>query len=353
MIRLGVAVKILGRGGMRVRDGRRAAAPGEPAPHLSVSLLLLRDVLLYLSERRIGCYRIPADLAPDVGREGAAGQRRQIDEAAAMLDEVGGLARAHGIRLTLHLELHAALASPDDSVAARARELVVARAELLCALGAQDPALVLHVGGAHGDRALALERFAARLERLPPRARALLAVEPDEECFGLADLLRLHQQTGLPVVLDTLHHQLHNPGRLALPEALGLALATWPAGRRPKVHVSTQRTEGHLQPARRGSPPQVVAPRHGQHADFVNPHEVAELLRAARGLPPFDIMLEAKAADLALLRLREDLRRFAPDVAGLVDQCGDPPGRAGTEPSEARDQRPQLISGLSDLGRRV
>lgn len=319
MIRLGVAVKILGRGGMRVRDGRRAAAPGAAPPHLSVSLLLLREALLYLAERRIGMYRIPADLAPDDGG-GLAGQRRQIEECAALLAETGGLARAHGIRLTMHLELHAALASPDDSVAARARELIVARAALLDALHAgRDGTLVMHVGGAHGDVPAAIERFAARLEGIPHAARERLAIEPDEDCFGLADLLRLHQQTGAPVVLDTLHHQLHNPQRIPLPEALGLALATWPRGARPKLHHSTQRTEAHMQPPRNGAPPQVIAPRHGQHADFVNPFEFAELLRASRGLPPFDVMLEAKAADLALLRLRDDLQRFTPELAGVVD----------------------------------
>jgi UV DNA damage endonuclease len=62
----------------------------------------------------------------------------------------------------------------------------------------------------------------------------------------------------------------------------------------------------------------VLAPQAGQHADYVNPFEFATLLAAARGLPPFDIMLEAKAADLALLRLREDLRRYAPELAALV-----------------------------------
>ena len=41
-------------------------------------------------------------------------------------------------------------------------------------------------------------------------------------------------------------------------------------------------------------------------------------LTAARGLPLFDIMLEAKAADLALLRLRADLRRYTPELAALV-----------------------------------
>jgi len=42
------------------------------------------------------------------------------------------------------------------------------------------------------------------------------------------------------------------------------------------------------------------------------------MIANTRGLPSFDIMLEAKAADLALLRLREDLRRYAPELAASV-----------------------------------
>src|SRR6185503_15847656 len=117
----------------------------------------------------------------------------------------------------------------------------------LDALGAgPEGVLVLHIGGAHGDRAQALHRFAARFERLPDPARCRLAVEPDEDSFALPDLLRLHQMTGAPIVLDSLHHQINNPSRIAPGVALGLALATWPTGVRPKVHYSTQRTEAHM-----------------------------------------------------------------------------------------------------------
>jgi UV DNA damage endonuclease len=119
-------------------------------------------------------------------------------------------------------------------------------------------------------------------------------------------------------VLDILHHQINNPARIPTSEALGLALATWPRGVRPKIHFSTQRTEAHVLEARRGQARQVLAPRAGQHADYVNPFEFAALVGAARGIPPFDVMLEAKAADLALLRLREDLRRYAPEIAASV-----------------------------------
>ena len=39
---------------------------------------------------------------------------------------------------------------------------------------------------------------------------------------------------------------------------------------------------------------------------------------SAAELRPFDIMLEAKAKDLALLRLREQIAQFAPELAGSV-----------------------------------
>jgi UV DNA damage endonuclease len=57
-----------------------------------------------------------------------------------------------------------------------------------------------------------------------------------------------------------------------------------------------------------------------QHSDFIDPFTLIDLLRNARAanLRPFDIMLEAKAKDLALLRLREQLARFAPDLAGHI-----------------------------------
>ncbi len=314
MIQLGVAVKIMGRAGLRLGGGRGAARP-----HLSVRLLGLRAALLYLAEQQIGCYRLAGDIVAPPDSPHDTGWARELAACAELAGEVGQLARAQGIRLTLHLPLHATLGSPDPAVAERAALVVAAAAGLLEALGCgRDGVLVLHAGGAFGDRAAALHRFAAGYERLPAAARERVVLEPDEDCFGLADLLRLHQQLGVPLVFDALHHQINNPLGMPQAQALGLALATWPRGVRPKAHFSTQRTEAHVLPARRGAEARVLAPQLGQHADFVNPFEFVALLRAARGLPGFDLMLEAKAADLALLRLREDLRRVAPELAAGV-----------------------------------
>lgn len=63
------------------------------------------------------------------------------------------------------------------------------------------------------------------------------------------------------------------------------------------------------------------------------PFELALFLRHVEGLT-FDVMLEAK--DLALLRLRRDLPRYAPDQAPRFGL--DPAESAAGEPGEGEDE---------------
>jgi UV DNA damage endonuclease len=58
------------------------------------------------------------------------------------------------------------------------------------------------------------------------------------------------------------------------------------------------------------------------HSDFTNPFEFATFMRAAEGLQ-FDVMMEGKAKDLSIIKLRPDLLRFAPDVAERFGICPD------------------------------
>jgi UV DNA damage endonuclease len=122
----------------------------------------------------------------------------------------------------------------------------------------------------------------------------------------------------VPLVFDHQHFWCLNPEALDLRDTLARMLATWPAGVRPKVHFSSPKTDfrqvqrkaPHSGKARIAALPPVWT----GHADFVHPFEFIAFMREANGLD-FDVMLEAKAKDLALLRIRADLLRFAPDVA--------------------------------------
>jgi UV DNA damage endonuclease len=82
----------------------------------------------------------------------------------------------------------------------------------------------------------------------------------------------------------------------------------------------------------------------------VNPFEFATFMRMVSNGDenrPFDVMLEAKMKDLALLRLRRDLPRYAPDVALRFGLAPNPPDasdediveelEAAAEGSESQD----------------
>ncbi len=166
-----------------------------------------------------------------------------------------------------------------------------------------DAVIVIHVGGVYGDAESGRERFARQINRLPDAVRSRLVLEHDDRRYHLHDALWIHARTGVRVVLDTLHHRCFDPVGLPLADALRLALATWPAAQRPKIHMSSPRTE--IRPLLRNGGVRLQPPLPDQHSDFLHPFEVIDLLNTARqlNLRPFDVMLEAKAKDVALLRL--------------------------------------------------
>lgn len=178
-----------------------------------------------------------------------------------------------------------------------------------------ESVVVLHVAGGSGGVAAAGDRFLAGFESLSERARARLAIENDDRTFGLADVLTLSARCESPVVWDFLHHRCHDPAGIPDADALAAALATWPAGTTPKIHYSSPRLDVEERKRQRGRRVQrrIALPQLRAHADLVDPIAFEYFLREAAGKDDFDIMLEAKAKDVALLRIRDQLagRGFA------------------------------------------
>src|SRR3954466_12836405 len=298
-MRLGFAVKVLGAGGLPSHDTRR----WQSGPHLSVSLDRLDAILGYPEDNAIAFYRMASGLARYASHPDHRHFRDQPRECAERLAGIGARARAAGIRLSTHPGQYTVLNSEDDRVAALAAAELEVQAEILDGMGlGRDAVVVLHVGGAAGGTAAALDRFAHGFERLSEAARARVVVENDDRAFGLADVLTLAGRIGRPVVWDVLHHHCHDPERIPDAEALALAAATWPPGVVPKVHFSSPRTS--VEPGPRGA---VKLPPLRAHADLVDPIAFEQFLRDTVAGRDVDVMLEAKAKDLALLRLREQL----------------------------------------------
>ena len=289
---------------------------GARAPHLSVGLLHLQAVLGYLAEIGVSMYRISPDLVPQV--DDPLLVAHDLAHCAEECARVAAWVRAKDLRLSFHAPATVALASATPEVQRRSQLVVESLALVLDALGAdENGVIVVHLGGAVGGLDAALGRWLTAWEGLPVAAQRRVVLEHDP-LLSVGAALRLHAATGVPIVFDHLHWLLHNPEALALPDALGAVLATWPRQRTPKVHWASPRTElrAVARPAGAGQRRRwlLSPPRLGQHSDFAHPWEFIRFVEAAATLRPFDVMLEAKASDLALLRLRDDLHRYAPTL---------------------------------------
>ena len=313
-MRLGFAVKVLGGGGLPSHDTRR----WQSGPSLGVSLDRLEAVLRHCAAEGIEMYRMATALAPYASHPDLP----QFHDAPAVfaqrLAEVGALARELDIRLSTHPGQYTVLNSEDERVRALAVAELEVQAALLDGMGlGPEAVVVLHVGGAAGGVEAAFDRFEAGFASLSDAARARLVVENDDRVFGLADVLALSERIGRPVVFDVHHHACHDPAGIPAREALALAVATWPEGVVPKMHYSSPRTQVEERARRVGRRVErsLVVPPLRAHADLIDPIAFGWFLDEVAAGIDVDVMLEAKAKDLALLALRDALARRVSPVA--------------------------------------
>jgi UV DNA damage endonuclease len=334
-LRFGFAVKVLGQPNLKSNDARR----WQSEPHLRVSLEYLRAIFAYLDRQRITMYRMSSDIAPYLTHPDLPQFHRQIDECRDELRELGRQAQAQGLRLSFHPSQFIVLNSPDPALVAKSVADLVAQAELLDAMElGPEAVLVIHVGGTYGDRPSGCARWVETYARLPEPVRRRLVLENDDIRYSAADVLSIHDETGVPLIFDYQHFWCNNVEQCELRPTVERFVRSWPAGVRPKIHFSSPRTEMReiKRKNRTTGKNEIVLqpPIWTGHADFLNPFEFITFMRTAHDLE-FDVMLEAKSKDLALLRIRNDLARYAPDVAlrfGLT-----PAPAAAADDDESRD----------------
>ena len=314
-LRLGVPVKILGNPDLKSNDARRATSK----PHLKVSLGYLEAIFDYLAAHRINMYRMSSDLAPYATHPDMPEFHGMVQESASELAAIGARARQQGLRLSFHPSQFIVLNSPDPVLVKKSIWDLTSQSEMLDLMGLGPEAVVVtHVGGVYEDRDAARRRWVETWATLPEPVRRRLVLEHDDLRFSAADVLWIHQHTGVRLIFDHQHFWCFNPEQAELRPTLQAILATWPDDVRPKVHFSSPRTELRqlVRKDRKTGKAVTVnaAPVWTGHADFVQPFEFIGFMRQADGLV-FDVMLEAKVKDLALIKLRPDLVRYAPDIA--------------------------------------
>lgn len=271
----------------------RNATPENLRSLIGQNLAGLREVLRSNLDSGIYLYRISSQVIPFASHPSVCFP--WWEEFAEDLSDIGDLVRAQGMRVSMHPGQFTVLNSPDRGVVAASVAEIEWHVRFLDSLGTgPDSKIVIHLGGAYRNRSEAKERFVRAVEALPEGWRRRLVIENDERTFTIEDTLEVSTRTGLPVVFDWLHHRA-NAGAGDIAKLLHDVFGTWKAeDGPPKVHLSSQLEGGRL----------------GQHDDWVAPEDARELLRVAPDRE-FDCMLEAKRKDLALFRLRAQLREAA------------------------------------------
>jgi UV DNA damage endonuclease len=265
-------------------------------------------------------YRMATALAPYASHPDLPQFHGQVEECADELAALGDLVRELDIRLSTHPGQYTVLNSENPAVQAAAAAELEVQAALFDGLGLEpESVIVLHVGGSAGGMAAAADRFALGFETLSERARSRLAIENDDRVFPLAAVVGLAQRLGVPAIFDPHHHRCLDPDEIPDAEALDMALATWPPGVTPKIHFSSPRLdigESRKRVGRRVERAPVL-PELRRHADLIDPMAFELFARTVLAGRDVDVMLEAKGKDLALLRLRDQLR-----VRGLAWEAG-------------------------------
>ncbi|MFI8720554.1 UV DNA damage repair endonuclease UvsE [Bacillus altitudinis] len=208
--------------------------------------------------------------------------------------EIGQLVKRHGLRVSFHPNQFTLFTSPKPSITENAVIDMTYHYEMLEAMELEKEGYInIHVGGAYGDKASALQRFDENIKQLPAHIKARMTLENDDKTYTSLETLDVCEKHGIPFVFDYHHHMANKDDDAALDDILPRVFDTWAnTGIPPKIHLSSPKSEKAIR----------------SHADGV---EMSFVLPLFQALKPYgrdvDFMIEAKKKDQALLRLVEEL----------------------------------------------
>ena len=259
-----------------------------------LNALDLYTIMKWNVDNNIRFFRMSSNLIP-WGESIDFTDLKDYDKFKSTLKYVGDLAKSNNIRITSHPGPFVVLTSPKPHVVDAAISELEMHGKIFDLMGlSQTPynKINIHCNGVYGDKISALDRFISNFNRLSQSVQNRLTVENDDKAsmYSVKDLMYIHERIGIPITFDYHHHKF-NTGDLSEQQALRLAISTWPLGILPVVHYSESKT---LHENNNKLKPQA-------HSDYIN--ELPNIYGN-----DVDIMLEAKAKDLALLNIRKIIK---------------------------------------------
>ena len=262
-------------------------------PYVSELVILnLQDTLKILDyniKNNILVYRMSSEMFPWFTHYSFS-DLPKFDTIKVLLQKIGKVVKENGLRVGFHAPPFCVLGSENQSVVNKTIDELNKHAELMDLMELDQTTyypINIHINTTQPSREDAAKRFCDGFQLLSESCKSRLTVENDDKLSQysvklLYDLV--HTQIGIPIVFDQLHYKL-GPQDQTLEEALRLALSTWKT--KPLTHMASSIRNEDPKGLERA------------HADYI--YEPIETF----GLD-FDIEIESKAKDLAVLKYRKD-----------------------------------------------
>ncbi|MFW6047893.1 MAG: UV DNA damage repair endonuclease UvsE [Candidatus Natronoplasma sp.] len=258
----------------------------------------LQEMLKFNIEHDMYFFRITSDLIPFASHE-----VNDYDWQAHFKDEfqkIGKLIRKNDIRISMHPDQFIVLNSKKEDVVKGSIEELRYHADVLDLLGLDSTAKIqLHVGGVYGDKAESKKRFVERFQKLDEKIKRRLVIENDDTSYSVNDCLDIHQNCGVTVLFDNLHHRVNSSGE-GQEKALEKSNKTWSKKDGiPMVDYSSQENRKV----------------EGKHAETIDKNDFKDFIERSRP-HDFDLMLEIKDKEESALKavdiLSNDERFYIP-----------------------------------------
>ena len=251
------------------------------------NLNCLKEMLQFNITHNILFFRITSDLVPFASHPVC-----QFDWQSYFQDEfqdIGNYIRDHEIRISMHPDQFTLINSPDEDVFERSLHELIYHAQVLDLMELDTSAKIqLHVGGVYQEKTASIRRFVDRFNKLPDLVKRRLVIENDDRNYTLQDCLQVSSKTGIPILLDSFHHEINSSGE-SPEEAVSLASSTWADGDGIlMVDYSYQHING----------------RKGAHSETINLNHFTRFLQTTKPCD-FDIMLEIKDKEKSAIKAVE------------------------------------------------
>lgn len=246
----------------------------------------LEILIDYNIKNGIKLFRISSDLIPFGSSIGEDIAWESI--FAENFFEMGKKIKDSGMRVSMHPGQYTVLNSPKALVVSAAKKDLEYHVRVLDALGIDtEHKIVLHLGGAYGDKEVAKKRFISHCRSLEPDLTARLVLENDDRSFNICDVLEAAEKLKLPVIYDNLHNAVNSSDDVTSDaQWIKECKSTWRKKDGPqKTHYSQQNT----------------GKKSGAHSETIKTEEFLDYYRNISA-KDMDIMLEVKDKNMSALK---------------------------------------------------